>query len=129
MCWVQHLNKKNVGMSTDCVKRVHTVHKFDGRANNDRVCTLGLDQDVNRDSVEVELPPPTSFRRQNKKAGFLTWMSEGTISEHTRTDITPSIPVSQRKLVCTEMVQSTNKGTRVALNYEEWRKVFEQFCT
>ena len=62
-------------------------------------------------NIEVKLPPPTTFRRQNKKTG--------------RIDIARSNAASDKEPTCAEKILSTKQ---TELNYEEWRRVFEQCC-
>jgi hypothetical protein len=106
----------------------HTVLKIDCSANIDQASSPGSVPDIDYDTAQIKLPPPTAFRRQKNKTGFMNRLNGGAKLDHTRTDITLSHAFSQRKLMCTETVQSTKEEARAALNHEEWRQVFEQCC-
>ena len=115
-------------MKDPCTLCIYTIDEIDSQEDDSKnTSTLGLHEDA---ETEIELPPPTTFRRQNNQGGkgILSRIAARTNSEHTNPGLTPSDTASYRMSSCLRMAPDSKEGTRPALNYEEWRKVFEQCC-
>ena len=104
-----------------------TFNAIDCRPGNENITNLGFAQDSNEDTAEVQLPPPTTFRRQNKKSGF-GQIAGRQDSDYASAGISTSHAPYYKTLVCTDKMPNATEGTRTALNREDWRRVFEQCC-
>ncbi len=103
---------------------IHTIFENDCGPNKAKIITRVVDQVANQDS-EVQLPAPTTFKRQNIKTGFLSRHSGRAKPEHRAlTEIAGSSDAGHRILGSTEVTSTT----KTDLNDEEWRTVLEQCC-